>query len=147
MTLDDLRKIAEAATPGEWVAFGTDVGHVTDKCNCGPMGIPGHEAYCGIEGPIAQAGEADAEFIATFNPQRVLELLARRAEHEQAVENMSTKTDDLLSKLAAVEKLHTPDEGHNPECHCGIPPNDGRDCKVCQADAWPCETIKAARGK
>src|SRR5690625_4098714 len=108
MTLDDLRKIAEAATPGEWVAFGTDVGHVTDKCNCGPMGIPGHEAYCGIEGPIAQAGDADAELMATFTPHRVLELFAPLAEHEQAVATMSTKTDDLLSKLAAVSQLRTP---------------------------------------
>ena len=129
MTLDDLRKIAEAATPGEWEA-------VTDG-KPDFYGLPewriGNPAYP----PVTRAGmtRESAEFIATFNPSKVLELLARLAEHEQAVENMSTKTDDLLSKLAAVEELHVPQPGLGPAY-----------CTECD-QLHPCDTTKAARGE
>src|SRR5690625_3565997 len=112
MTLDDLRKIAEAAAS------------------------------------VRTYTEEDAEFIATFNPSKVLELLARLAEHEQAVENMSTKTDDLLSKLAAVEKLHQPVEIEPSDTICGPCsfqlPNGKYFGKIVE---YPCDTIKAVRGE
>lgn len=117
MTLDDFRKIAEAATPGEWEA-------VTDG-KPDFYGLPewriGNPAYP----PVTRAGmtRENAEFIATFNPQKVLELLAR---------------------LAAVEELHQPVETpgcDNPAC-CDTTPLCGK-CVT----PWPCPTIKAARGE
>lgn len=142
MTPADERRIAENATPGEWVAFGTDVGHFTGKCTCGPMGNPGHERFCGIEGPIAQAGEEDAEFIATFNPARVLELLDENGRLSQRVTRLSYharrnagQRDEARARLAAVEELH----------YVGYAA-DTRVCIECYT-LYPCDTIKAVRGE
>ena len=46
------------------------------------------------------------------------------------------------SQLATVRALHTPTEGHNPKCYCGIPPHADRSCKECRSD-WPCATVRA----
>jgi hypothetical protein len=68
-----IREAANAATPGPWVQFGTSLGNVTDHCNCGGGHAPyGHEYGCGVEGPIIQADEADAAFIALMPPPAAL---------------------------------------------------------------------------
>lgn len=184
MTPADERRIAEAADQSEWkFPHAYFPGVVVAKRGC--LWNPG-------TGRIND--DKDAEFIATFNPKRVLELLdevdrlrghchcdknpattngpeedcpqhgrpyeywveavgtleARLAEHEQAVENMSTKTDDLLSKLAAVEKLHQPVEA------VAATGATITVCRRCAGDFshvfdgqanYPCPTIKAVRGE
>src|SRR5690625_4702816 len=111
MSLYDLRNIAEAATPGPWEATTSEV-TMNDR-SLWRIGDP-HRPH------VAQSvmRQADAEFFATFDPQRVLELLAR---------------------LAAVEELHQPVETpgcDNPAC-CDTTPLCGK-CVT----PWPCDTIK-----
>lgn len=58
------RRLLDAATPGRWEAFGNSAGNVLDQCNCaGPTELYDHEQYCGIEGPVASADEADIAWI------------------------------------------------------------------------------------
>lgn len=45
--------------------------------------------------------------------------------------------------LAPIRDLHRPDDGHNPECHCGIPANARRSCAECGQE-WPCATAEVA---
>lgn len=51
----------------------------------------------------------------------------------------------LADRLEAARELHRPSRGHNPECHCGIPPNADRSCAECR-NPFPCPTIKALEG-
>ncbi len=50
--------------------------------------------------------------------------------------------DDARNRLAAIRALHTPTNGHNPECGCGIPAHADRSCTECRT-SWPCATIRA----
>lgn len=74
--LTDLRKIAEEATPGEWV-YGDNRDGLGNKLH--PAKFPGKY------NPIADfeyTEDHDAEFIATFDPPTVLTLLNRIADLE-----------------------------------------------------------------
>ena len=72
---DDLRALAEAATPGTWGVMGQSVIYDAGQCNCGPGGENGlHENYCGVE-VLAEASPADAAYIAAANPVVVRALL------------------------------------------------------------------------
>lgn len=162
MNLEELRKIAEAATAGEWV-----VGEPYDvqgalQCRCEGKGPLVWEGQANINGEMmlthvhepsesrkeifsgdtsiytktvphayvvalstseyCEISKEDAEFIATFNPQKVLE---------------------LLDRLEAVEKLHLrapAEEGEEDECE---------ECSFLAGgrEPFPCDTIKAARGE
>src|SRR5690625_3929294 len=167
MTLDDLRKIAEAATPGPWEA-------VTDG-KPDFYGLPewriGNPAYP----PVTRAGmtRESAEFIATFNPKRVLELLDENQRLQALIEpchcDKNPGTTDgpeedcpqhgrpyaywvdavstLAARLAAVEEVHTPVEIEPSDTICGHCsfqlPNGKYFGKVVE---WPCDDIKAVRG-
>ena len=77
--LTDLRKIAEAATPGPWV-YGDNRDGLGNKLH--PAKFPGKY------NPIADfeyTEDEDAEHIATFDPPAVLALLARLEQAEAAV--------------------------------------------------------------
>lgn len=116
MTLDDLRKIAEAAAS------------------------------------VRTYTEEYAEFIATFNPKRVLELLDRiemlEREHGEMTEVIEPQNEHIReltkatyvqhARLAAVEKLHE-------EVPSSDPVVDGL-CDECYVPS-PCPTIKAVRGE
>ena len=120
MTLDDLRKIAEAAAS------------------------------------VRTYTEEYAEFIATFNPSKVLELLDQieqlRADVSSTEEMAADYNEEIVAshaRLAAVEKLHYP---------ALMPKPRGGALKVCAHCArqmhavekravWPCLTIKAVRGE
>ena len=62
--MDNLRKLAEAATPGPW------------HCHKGAVGASDHD-YSGqqVEIHIADSGTRDAAYIAAANPQAILDLL------------------------------------------------------------------------
>lgn len=73
-SLADLRRIAEAATPGPW-----------------RWGTHGVDFLVGADRKVALAGDIrieqpDAQYIATFNPQTVLALLDRLQAAEKVVE-------------------------------------------------------------
>ena len=91
---DRLRRLADAATPGPWEAFGTVIAAITGTGGCGGCsGIlsPAHEPSC-YWSEIAGAGEADAEFIAASR-EAVPELLdaLTRAEAQSETRRQQTK--------------------------------------------------------
>ena len=91
---DRLRRLADAATPGPWEAFGTVIAAITGTGGCGGRsGIlsPAHESSC-YWSEIAGAGEADAEFIAASR-EAVPELLdaLTRAEAQSETRRQQTK--------------------------------------------------------
>lgn len=156
MTLDDLRKIAEAATPGEWVRDGISVLGAREE----------HDLNTGLARLATmmmpwerERMEANAEFIATFDPQKVLELLDQiemlEREHGEMTEVIEPQNEHIReltkatyvqhARLAAVEEVHERREYWT---------ETGEDiCDTCsrrkQGDFvyWPCDTIKAARGE
>jgi predicted nucleic acid-binding Zn-ribbon protein len=102
LDLAELRRIAEAATPGEWTARyeragkygGGDDWHIDAAP---PLGC----VSCGLSD---FTGEADARHIATFNPATVLALLDRIAELE-------ARRDELLALVARIsQETPLPDE-------------------------------------
>ena len=151
--LDNLRTLAQAATPGPWEADHREVSQSWSRPEPWQT-VASHEvdcmAYCyggagrGIERP------EDAEFIAAANPDTVL---------------------DLLDRLKAVEELHQPIEVQalsgdcaSEECDCEeCPTSPVVICSACHdlADevnphyggrslhlvTHPCPTIKALRGE
>lgn len=78
--IDAAQKRCDEATEGPWVAFGTNIGAVVSECTCGLSRSPyGHEPACGVEGPIADASEPDAIFIAAARTDLPAALAALRA--------------------------------------------------------------------
>lgn len=77
--LTNLRKIAEASTPGPWV-YGDNRDGLGNKLH--PAKFPGK--YNPIS-DFEYTEDEDAEHIATFDPPTVLALLARLEQAEQAV--------------------------------------------------------------
>ncbi|MFJ2619713.1 ead/Ea22-like family protein [Glutamicibacter sp. NPDC087344] len=83
--LDQLRKIAEQATPGPWEA--RQSGNFPGKYVVGPRHRPGDIG----RGPIVlmqpifwdEGSVANAEFIAAFDPETVLALITRTEQAEQ----------------------------------------------------------------
>lgn len=143
MTLDDLRKIAEAATPGPWEsiteAYSSELGDYLGGY------IPGVAErfvteHDGVTPPLSPE---DAKFIATFNPQKVLELLEETerlqklvGRWERAYQEHSDEHFYLRTRLAAVEELH-----EKP------PTITGEICTSCVApgESWPEKIRKAVR--
>ena len=137
MTLADERRIAEAATEGPWEerTDDADMLHVVHDSE--------YVSYvCTVGGKEAPNAESDAEFIATFNPQRVLELLDENERLSQRVTRLSNlerrnakQRDSARARLAAVEEMHVPPPGLGPAY-----------CTECD-QLHPCDTTKAARGE
>jgi hypothetical protein len=84
-----LRAIAEKATQGEWrVQERKDGGEYGEYMAYGIDGIASVEWYSDSDmahTALEPMEEEDARFISTFNPARVLELLDRLEEAEQAL--------------------------------------------------------------
>ena len=85
---DDLRALAEAATPGPWVQGDPFFGGQNAQCV-----VSVSEAAMGrdVMGPTLRPALFDVEWIAAANPARVLALLAER--------------DALAARLAASEAI------------------------------------------
>src|SRR5690625_5084349 len=152
MTLDDLRKIAEAATKGPWAPWPDQDGtpHMNGLLMVGNADAVIPEGETWIEGvdinPIAHVlTPEDREFIATFNPQKVLEMIDENKRLQQRVTRLSNlerrnagQRDEAQARLAAVEKLHE-------EVPSSDPVVDGL-CDECYVPS-PCPTLKAVRGE
>lgn len=156
MNLDDLRKIAENATPGPWITGGELQG--SDGVFFGTAVDPDDPDEPGIL--LGEAFAPDAEFIATFNPELVVALLDRveKAEAElgryvhrlERTENeynrLETSHSILEAALQRVRELHAKHENTihtRPEWVCAH-----RHCVDDSMDqnAWPCPTIRALEG-
>ena len=138
MTLDDFRKIAEAATPGpwEWERPSEDDFPQHDQSLVTTWKEEDGEPATVLHGWGYDASGTEAEpqdrlFIATFNPKRVLELLAQIERLEGVIREQARVLDGRYARLAAVEELH------RKVFHI---------CHECGTN-WPCETIKAVRGE
>jgi len=125
--LDELRKVAERATPGPWTEFhenGTP--GEFEPFNCPPATGATLLDYA----PMEQRAK-DAKFIATFDPTTVLALLTQLEQAEQAV--------------ARVREKHSP----VPARYYGTDLNPHRefDCNGCgEGWPWPCSNIRAVDG-
>lgn len=87
LNLNELRKVAEAATPGPWEVAdeGYDERYVYDSASgqmCWTPDLPGHWSL------------ADATHIATFDPPTVLALLDRVAELEAKVARVEALAEE-----------------------------------------------------
>lgn len=120
----ELRRLAEAATPGPWRMVPDE--RTYRDLNGHPTGneyIAGYDVHSdareiiGCEG-INPAQEADAEFIATINPATVLALLDR-------VERL----DDILSELIEVAVLRG-------DCNLPHPADDPKLWRARMQSAW-----------
>ena len=76
---------------------------------------------------------------------RIDQALEEYPEMREYLDAIRGNIEALAARLAAVRELHRPSRGHNPECHCGIPPNADRSCLECRDD-YPCRTIQAIEG-
>lgn len=84
MTIDELRKVAETATPGPWVYVW--YGHRDD----GMWDTDTHDENIG-----AASSEADAAHVAAFDPPTVLALLDRLAAAEEVADWLASERDSL----------------------------------------------------
>ena len=112
-TLDELERLARAATPGPWIRSGCRRKMGDEDCiMVGPDGFL--MAALPIGQPRDHAGAFnDAAFIAAANPATILALLSERAELLATVERLETaliqKADEgmlVLETLAALSPNH-----------------------------------------
>lgn len=157
MTAAELRRIAEAATKGpwEWERPSEDDFPQHDQSLVTTWKEEdGHPATVlhswGYDASGTEAEPQDRLFIATFNPQRVLELLDENERLESVVREQARILDGRGDRLAAVEKLHQPVEA------VAATGATITVCWKCAGDLshvfdgqvnWPCPTIKAVRGE
>ena len=83
--INELRKLAEDATPGPWIKRGY---------------VPG--IGCGVDGVTAVAHHttsADADFISAANPAAILALIQQRDELLAALAEMAQQVVDLRHEL------------------------------------------------
>ena len=115
---EELRKLAEAATPGPWSLTDGDPAMNGQHWTIRRQGVAGIR----VSG-FTYGSNGDAEFIAAANPAAVLGLL--------------DQLDAAEAKLAAVRALHfgeyVEDDDRNRCFECG--------------DEWPCPTIRALDGE
>jgi len=117
MTLDDLRKIAEQATKGPWKVetdeigtdFGDDIAYGIKSVAPVTFYSDSDMAHLALD-PLTPE---DAEFIATFNPARVLEMIDTLRGAEIRLDHAKTVIDRLQTRLAAVEQIADAIEEHD----------------------------------
>lgn len=113
MNHDQLRKLAEAATPGEWIAdievIQTEDGDVYDSCSV-------MRETDRIFGPTIETPE-DAHYIAAANPQMILQLLDKIQELEDMTDTVRT---DEVSHCPFCSDSLLPSWDHCPSCGAKI---------------------------
>ena len=124
MNIEELKRLAEDATPGPWIKRGY---------------VPG--IGCGVDGVTAVAHHttrADADFIAAANPAAVLELIdyveylrGKNREHfdacigcDEELKRVSKKRDELLAALSIFMEVVDRPPKANCSCHLSPPCND-----------------------
>jgi len=152
--LDELRKLAEAATPGpwEWEEPSDDSYPVGDESLVTTWneedGYPksvvtswGHDA----DGVTASA--EDRAFIAAAYPQAVLELIERVRVAERQCEVQALGVENTLAErdaaVAAVERVRAIHYPIYPEAAPGVSLCANGEC---DAKPWPCDTGAALDG-
>ena len=97
----ELRRLAEAATPGPWVSgdpsFGNGNAQMIVSISDRAMGRD-------IQGPNLRPALFDVEFIAAANPAAVLGLLDRLAHMTEARDNARAEVERLTAMVEAVRE-------------------------------------------
>jgi hypothetical protein len=110
--LEELKALAQAATPGPWHA-----GHLCRddlECNCPYVLDEGHAGGIatvhvtnnlpisegGNDAPSLEEAKANQRFIATFNPEMILALLSSYEERGRALEAMRAAFGDPMTRRA-----------------------------------------------
>lgn len=147
---DELQRLADAATPGEWVA--SPGGYVYRE----EPEI--HDRFDVLDTNIATAHEsaADAEFIAASRSavpnllDRVRELEAADDIGSETIVRVAMERDAALSTIAKVREVHSPKSGENPryapdDYHAEREPIAWVPYTVCTgcSAGYPCPTIRA----
>ncbi len=100
--MSDLRKLAEAATPGPW-----RVSELGDACDFyivhGAPNDPDEQYLC------MDATRDDAEFIAACDPQTVIHLIDDRDRYRAALEDIAVQPERLAPMIAR-EALNPPQD-------------------------------------
>lgn len=165
MELNELRKIAEAATPGPWkaethCAYTEDKYHAVYSVDAGDSPVIS-QLGCGCCDVGLEVSKPDAAFVAAFNPEAVLALLSRLEQAEQdrdklrnRLDAMRRQRDGYRNQLRKAEQQVT----RVRELHERIPVVvNGRweidHCKFCYEQdfssndaVWPCPTNRALDG-
>ena len=154
----ELRRLAEAATPGPWEAFGAVDGRRGERWLGVTTDMRATEsARAGDVFAAQDCTRQDALFIAAANPAAVLGLLDRLAHMTEARNNARAEVERLTAKLDAIEtdddKLsimfgwlvydvgeHTcggygPESGYAHEPGCGFEPV----LRLDKLEGWPGE--------
>lgn len=112
MTETELRKLAEAATPGPWEATDGVVWIDTREqvcCGRGYQECCGEPDVIGGQEKVADTNASDAAFIAAANPTAVLALLDELTALRAKVKSQA----EALRPFAAEAKRYEPNEGDN----------------------------------
>lgn len=88
MTLEELKRLAAAATPGEWAC---------DR-RIGTIDVPSQASYCNCT-----MSSDDAEFIAAFNPETAKRLIAVVEAAEQVKRSFMAINDGFHTGLVPPE--------------------------------------------
>ena len=130
----ELRRLAEAATPGPWSLTDGDPAMSGQHWTIRRQGVPGIR----VSG-FTYGFNGDATYIAAANPAVVLGLLDRLAHMTEARNNARAEVERLSAAVGRVRELHRESHGSlaalypNPICECG--------------KDYPCPTIAAIGGE
>lgn len=114
LNLDDLERVAKAATPGPWRvegfvkrggAIAKIISHGLNAQGDGPAGYVG-DTY----------GEADAKFVAALNPAVCLALISRARGAERLEKERKEATDELVKHMVNRFLWWRLPEDFHPDC-------------------------------
>ncbi len=97
--LPALRAIAEKATPGPWHWVHIKSGFELDTANLETVILRAEDHWS-----TAEPTDEDAEFIATFNPATVLQLLALLEMETHLFHQCAAENDILRARIMELEK-------------------------------------------
>jgi hypothetical protein len=96
----DLKRVAEAATPGPWQMNGArgKFAELNDRSQFHSVGPDADAVAAVFYDPKTHVGFMDAKFIALANPATVLSLLARLSAAEAEIAQLTLENDDLRAE-------------------------------------------------
>lgn len=128
--LENLKRLAQAATPGPWVT--SDDGHTISSYHpergyCIHMGYPDRDAFWAA---MHKVYEADSRYIAAANPQTILSLIEgyeRMREALRPFANATELTDDYPDEAACLRAAFDwRDKSQHPEHRSSVTVGDLR---------------------
>ena len=145
----ELRRLAEAATPGPWDFHRP---HPAYRAYSIEQVMP--EGHLGEAVAVTEEGavEGNAAYIAAASPDVVLGLLDRLAHMREARDNARAEVERLTAQVERVRALHKSSGDAETQGYTGL--GYGYISPYCMGEVasdeygvpWPCETIRAIDG-